>query len=145
MKKYKVTKTFTFDGKRYYIRGDSVQQCFEKWARKLADLESGKRQITKHMRFDEWVNEWLITYKEPTVSKETLDSYKSNIRVHISPLLGSMPLKSIKSIHCQRVINQMSGMSTKMLSRVSQLIGKRMLFVHTKGLHNRQGGEKCKA
>lgn len=122
MKKYKFTKTFTYDGKRYYMRGDSIQECFEKWARKLADLESGKKQITKNMRFDAWTKEWLETYKEPTVSAETLDSYKSNIRVHILPLLGPMPLKSIKAIHCQRVINQMTGMSAKMLSRVSQLM-----------------------
>lgn len=122
MKKYKFTKTFTFDEKRYFIRGDSMQECIEKWARKLSDLESGKKQITKNMRFDEWVTEWLLTYKEPTVSRESLDSYKSNIKVHILPLLGSMPMKSIKSIHCQRVINDMAGMSAKMLSRVSQLM-----------------------
>ena len=121
-KKYKHTKTFTFEGKRYYIRGDTLQECYEKWGRKLADLESGKKQITKNMRFDAWVEEWLETYKEPTVSVETLDSYKSNIRVHIVPLLGAMPLKSIKAIHCQRVVNEMSGMSAKMLSRVSQLM-----------------------
>ena len=122
MKKYKFTKSFTFDRKRYYVRGDSLQECYEKWGRKLADLESGKKQITKTMRFDAWVKEWIETYKEPTVSKETLDSYKSNLRVHVLPLLGPMPLKSIKAIHCQRVINQMNGMSAKMLSRVSQLM-----------------------
>lgn len=122
MKKYKFTKTFTHEGKRYYVRGDTLQQCYEKWAKRLADLESGKKQITKTMRFDDWTTEWLKTYKEPTVSRETLDSYKSNIKVHILPLLGSMPLKSIKSIHCQRVINEMSGMSQKMLQRVSQLL-----------------------
>lgn len=122
MKKYKHTKTFTYEGKRYYIRGDSLQECYEKWAKRLAEFESGKKVITKNMRFDDWVTEWLKTYKEPTVSRETLDSYRSNIKCHILPLLGPMPLKSIKSIHCQRVINDMSGMSAKMLSRVSQLM-----------------------
>lgn len=122
MKKYKYKKTFTFEGKRYYIYGDSLPEVYEKMGRKIADLESGKKTISKNMRFEDWTDEWLKTYKEPTVSPESFDSYKSNINVHILPLLGSMPIKSIKAIHCQRVINGMSGMSKKMISRINELM-----------------------
>ena len=62
MKKYKYTKTFTYEGKRYYIRGDTLQQCYEKWGRRLAELEAGTKQITKQMRFDDWAKEWLKVY-----------------------------------------------------------------------------------
>ena len=122
MKKYKYRKTFTYEGKRYSVYGDTMPQVYEKMGKKMAELESGKKQITKNMRFDSWVEEWLLTYKEPTVSPESLASYRSNLKCHVLPILGPMPLKSIKAIHCQRVINEMSGMSTKMLSRISQLM-----------------------
>lgn len=122
MKQYKYTKTFTYDGKRYYVRGDTLNQVYEKWAIKKAALESGTRTVSKNMLCSDWIEMWVTTYKEPTVSEETLAIYRSNIKKHIKPKLGAMQLKDIKAIHCQRVINDMNGMSAKMLSRVAQLM-----------------------
>lgn len=122
MKRYKYTKTFTFDGKRYYIRGDTMNQVYEKWALKKTALESGKETVSKNMLCSAWFEIWLTTYKGSTVSEETLAIYRSNFRKHITPYLGTMQLKAVKAIHCQRVINNMAFMSTKMISRIGQLM-----------------------
>jgi len=122
MKKYKYRKTFTYEGKRYSVYGDTLQQVYEKMGKRMAELESGKKRISKNMTFSDWSEEWLIAYKEHTVSKETYRVYQSNLRRHILPLLGPMPIKNIKAIHCQRVLNDMSGFSAKMLNRITQLM-----------------------
>lgn len=42
MKKYKYTRVLTFEGKKYYIRGDTLEEVIEKKALKLRDLEEGR-------------------------------------------------------------------------------------------------------
>lgn len=118
---YKYTKTFTFDGKRYYIKGNTKKEVNEKLLKKKQELEDGVRKITKKMLFSDWADEWMIVYKEPTVSKETADAYRYAIKNHIIPVIGNMPLQSIRSIHCQRVLNGMNGYSKKMINRVRNL------------------------
>lgn len=118
---YKYRKTFTFDGKRYDIRANTKKELNEKYISKMQELEEGIRRVSKRMLFKDWAEEWLATYKEPTVSAESMVAYRNVMKNHIIPTLGNMSLMSIRSIHCQRVLNEMQGYSKKMINRVRNL------------------------
>lgn len=118
---YKYRKTFTFEGRRYDIRANTKKELNEKYISKLQELEEGIRRVSKRMLFKDWAEEWIITYKEPTVSIESAQAYRYCMKNHIIPTLGNMSLMSIRSIHCQRVLNNMQGYSKKMINRVRNL------------------------
>lgn len=121
-KKYKYVKTFSFEGRRYYIRANTKKELAEKQAKKLSELEDGIRQITKKMSFREWAAEWMETYKAPTVSVTTLNIYKYTIEKHINTHIGNMPLHLIRPTHCQRVMNELVGMSASTIDNVHKLM-----------------------
>lgn len=121
MKQYKIRKSFTYEGQRYYVRGDTEQEVYEKMALKKRDLEEGKRNITKQMLVKDWAKEYMETYKRPSVSAETYQGYTYVFKNHILPDIGNMRLSSVKPIHVQKIVNQMGGGSKKMIDRVAQL------------------------
>ena len=120
-KKYKFTKSFTYNDKRYFIHGDTLQEVYEKIALKKFALENGVKHVEKTMLFKDWAEEWVDSYLSHSVSEETLDSYLSVMRVHILPFLGHLRLNSIKSIHIQKMINDLSGGSARMIKRTHNL------------------------
>ena len=69
-----ITKTFTFEGKRYYVRAKTEDEAKIRVAMKKKELEEGRRTISKNMLVSAWAEEWLRVYKEPTVSTK---HYKS--------------------------------------------------------------------
>lgn len=120
-KKYKINRKFTFEGKTYWIHADTEKEFIEKKVRKQMELESGAKKIEKNMLFKDWMEEWFVTYKEPTVSTETAYSYKNIIRNHIIPKIGNIPLKDLRAIHIQKMLNEMTARSTEMLKKTLNL------------------------
>lgn len=59
------------------------------------------------MKFREWVDEWLVNYKEPFVGKATLDTIGYCLN-HILPAFGDKELGEIKGIEIQRFINSLA-------------------------------------
>lgn len=120
-KKYKIVKSFTFDGKRYYIRGDTEREVFEKMALKKRDLEEGKTVISSSMTVETWAYRAVESYK--TRQKEiTYKTYVSRMRHCILEEIGTMPLKSVKPIHCQEVLNLQAGKSKAQIAEVYQTL-----------------------
>ena len=120
-KKYKINRKFRFEGKDYWIHADTEKEFLEKKIRKQIELEDGRKKIDKNMLFKDWADEWFVAYKEPYVSFETAHSYRSILRNHVLPVLGNMQLKSIKSIHVQKMLNSMSARSAIMLKNTCNL------------------------
>ena len=48
-----VTKTFTYEGRRYYIRAKTEQEALIKMANKIRDLEEGKVVLSGNMTVSE--------------------------------------------------------------------------------------------
>ena len=120
-KKYKINRKFRFEGKDYWIHADTEKEFIEKKVRKQIELEDGTKKIERNMLFKDWMQEWFVTYKEPTVSAESADVYRSVIKNHIVPVLGNMRLSDIRAIHIQSMLNNMTARSKKMLKRVKRL------------------------
>ena len=49
-----ITKTFTFEGKRYYVRGKTEREALLKLANKRRDLEEGKVAVSGNMTVSAW-------------------------------------------------------------------------------------------
>ena len=111
-------QTFTFEGKRYEVTAKSENDLIVKVAMRKRDLEERKRTISGSTLFKEWSEEWLRTYKKPTVKPITYRTVAGVVHTTLNPTLGLLPVKSIKPVHCQRVLNGLDGCTSYHLKRV---------------------------
>ena len=114
-----VTKTFTYEGKRYYIRAKTEQEALIKMANMIRDLEEGKVAISGNMTVRQWTERAISTYKTG-LKPNTLKKYTYAVNHYILDLIGERPIKSIKPIECQEVLNHWAGYSKFILKQTSQ-------------------------
>lgn len=114
-----ITKTFTFDGKRYYVRGSTEKEAMKKLLKKQMELEEGRITYDSKMLVKDWVAEAMETYKADLSSRAYYDT-KKRIEKHILPELGNLPISKVKPIHCQKLINSKAGYSREYINKISQ-------------------------
>lgn len=116
-----VRKSFTFEGKRYFVKGRTEEEAIIKRAEKKKELESGRVVVASSMTVSDWAYRAVDTYK--TRQKEiTKKKYVGNMRHNILEQIGTMPLKSVKPIHCQEVLNMQAGKSKAQIAEVCQTL-----------------------
>lgn len=101
-KKYKFNKSFTFDGKRYYVHADTEIEAEVKKALKLKELEDSTVISSADMKFRLWAEKCYGLYK--TCGDESIKRDWYLIKKHIYPVIGNHPLKKIHPIDCQQVL-----------------------------------------
>lgn len=116
-----VTRSFTFDGKRYYVTGDNEVDAEVKKALKLRDLEEGKTVLSGDMPLKRWAEICVETYKT-NQADITQKKYVSRMKHCILEHIGDYPLKRITPMHCQRVINLQKGNSKYQINQVYQML-----------------------
>lgn len=119
MKKYKVTKSFTFDGKRYYIRGDTEKEVNRKLAQKQYELEKGLITYDSNIPVKVWAETVAATYKAD-LSDRALVDFRCRIQKHIIPDLGHVPIGKVKPVQCQKLINSKAGYSKEYITKIYQ-------------------------
>lgn len=127
-----IRKTFTFEGKRYTVRGKTERETIEKLVLKKKALEEGKTVVSSNMTVETWAYKAVDAYKlnQKEVTRKT---YIGRMRHCVLEELGSMPLKSVKPIHCQEVLNLQAGKSKAHISEVYQILK----FIFGKAAENR--------
>lgn len=116
-----VRKSFTFDGKRYYVKAKTEAECLQKIGRKKLELEQGIRTYSTAMPVRQWAERWLATYKG-SVSEETRKQYVYCLNIHIYPAIGTLPLKSVRPIHLQQILQSQEGFSSDHIDKVHYTI-----------------------
>lgn len=119
MKKFRVTKSFSFDGKRYFVRGDSEREVIKKLERKRLELEQGLVTYDGNMLVRDWAKEVLKTYKADLSSRARYNIW-SRVERHILPTIGDIPLAKVKPVHCQKLINAKQGFSKEYIAKIAQ-------------------------
>lgn len=132
MKKYKVTKSFTFDGKRYYIRGDTEREVNRKLAKKQYELENGLVTYDSNMPVKIWVEEVTRTYKSD-LSEKALADFKCRVNKHIVLELGNIPIGKVRPIQCQALINSKAGYSKEYINKIRR----DLKFIFEKAVENK--------
>ncbi|MDR1953637.1 MAG: site-specific integrase [Clostridiales Family XIII bacterium] len=110
-------KTFTFEGKRYFVRGRTQEEAIEKAALLKYDLKLGKVKITGDMRVSDWQTRYLEEYKRQAIGDYAYKVLMSISRVWVNPHIGHMRLSDVKQMHIQKIMNAMDGKSKNHINR----------------------------
>lgn len=123
MPKKLYTATFTFDGKRHYVRSSKSQREAEKKAAaKLAELEAGRVILSPSTLVSDYAYEWLTTYQEPAVSAAVYRAQKSLVDRLIVPVVGRLRLRDVRPIQLQKIINAQPDKSKNYYVKLRNLI-----------------------
>lgn len=115
-----IKKSFTFEGKRYYVYGKTEVDAEVNKALKLKELEEGSYTIKSSILFSEWIEKCLETYKMPTMTDKRYKSYKYIAINCISDQIGHLKLNQIRQLHCQECINAHAGKSKYTIAQTKQ-------------------------
>ena len=132
MKKYKYKRTLTIDGKRISAYGDTEKGALMKLYAKKRDLEEGRVIISGSMTVSEWTKIAFETYKG-NVSDSVMKDMRYRIDSHILKEIGSYPIKSIKPIQCQAILNAQAGKSFSHIQKITQ----ELKFIFESALNNK--------
>lgn len=117
-----ITKTFTFEGKRYYVRAKTDDEALAKLTLKKNELEEGKRRITKNMLVSEWIREWLKVYKEPTITSKYYKNIECITNNIIVPKIGGMQMKNVRPVHLQGILNDSCNYSGSYIGKIYSIL-----------------------
>lgn len=113
----KCVATFRYDGKKYYVRADSKEEAKSLALQKKQEMEQGKLYRESMLTVGEWFEEYMEAYKADAKPK-TIEDYRGIYRNGIAPYIGHMPLKTVKPINCQKVMNASSHRSASYIHKV---------------------------
>jgi len=129
--KKSVTKSFTFEGKRHFVTGKDKAEAAVKAAMMERDFKEKKAIVSGNMSVREWADKAVETYKtnQADITKE---KYVHRMNHCILEQIGDMPLKQVKPLHCQDVLNMQQGKSKYQISQVYQMLN----FIFRKAVEN---------
>lgn len=119
MKKYKYTSTVTYEGKRYFVRGDTKKELYENRARKLMELEQDIKIYSPSTTVKDWAEEAYRTYKAD-IAETSLEGMQYRLKKYILPDIGAIPVSKVKPIQCQNILNSVKDQSTSQISKLYQ-------------------------
>lgn len=110
---------------RYAVRfkGQSGKK-YEKYFQELQDAKLWLEDIKyaenhsiftniSTMTVNEWFNYWCNDVKDGTVKQRTLDHYMKSYRLYIQPKIANMKVCDVKTLHCQKILNELSNQGYK--------------------------------
>ncbi|MCQ6528991.1 site-specific integrase [Bacillus mycoides] len=71
------------------------------------NLANGVDVNSRNITFNDYMYEWLDTYKKGTISERTYTIYRKNIRLFILPAFGNIKLKDLTRVKYQKFINDL--------------------------------------
>ena len=74
--------TFTYLGKRYDIRANSLEELYSKKALRQKELKDNIIIYDRNISVDEWAKKAFDTYKQ---GRSSLDDTKSRYKKYVSP------------------------------------------------------------
>lgn len=112
-------KTFTFDGKRYTVYGRTEIEAIKKMTLKKREFELGHVELCGSMSLSSWYEQYVSVYRR-NCKEITQKNWDYKMKKAWLNELGHMPLKAVKPIHVQDVINRLDGKSTDYIRKVYQ-------------------------
>ena len=118
-KEYGYRLRFTYEGKRYEVSADTLEEAYTKKIRKIETLKDRSIIYSPQTTVDKWADICYKTYKSNVKGlPEMLLRYDK----YIKPAIGSVPVSKVTAIHCQGILNGCSGMSFSHLDKLRQEI-----------------------
>jgi len=104
-KKRRYVKTFRYNGKKHFVYGKTQSDADAKAAIKRYRLETGEKQISKHMLCVDWTRQYFTSFREPVVSPSTHQTDIGIWQNHVLPVVKDLALVDVKPLHLQTVLN----------------------------------------
>ena len=105
-----IRKSFYFEGRRYWVRGESEEECFQHLFEKKQQVIEGRTD--SNITTKKWAEIWYSTYIEP---RDIIDSsrrmYRDKLTNIIIPMIGSTRLARVSPTQLQQLLNTRSGYS----------------------------------
>jgi len=120
MKRYR--KTFTHDGKRYYISAETQEKADMKAEILKRDLIAGKREISRNTTVRAWSLEWLETYKRPVVNMRHYSDLKRIVKTFVCDNIGGLQIGKVRPVHLQKILNGLTGYSDSYIKKIADVI-----------------------
>lgn len=117
----KKRKTFTYDGKRYEVYGDTDRELIRKMTEKIEALKRGEVLVCSSMTVKDWSHKCVETYKT-NLSPKSYKNYCYHLDHYILDNIGNMKIKDVKPIHCRACLNQLNGLSQYTIGYVYQIM-----------------------
>lgn len=112
----KVRRSAYVDGVRVWGCGATAREAEQHLRTKIADTKQEMAiPINRRMTVAMWSNEYLRDYKQPALTYDALKVLEVIARKWVIPYIGAMKIAEVKSIHVQRILNEMAakGLSGK--------------------------------
>lgn len=106
--KYKHRTSFFYNGKRYEVRANTIEELYEKKARKKREVAENVIIYNSRTTVDKWADEAFDTYKSKV---QGLRDIKCRYRKYVSPVIGHKALCDVRAVECQNILNSCAGMS----------------------------------
>lgn len=104
------------DGKTKYVYGKSPAEVNQKVREQFKATETGLL-LEDNTLTGEWAAKWFKTYKA-SLRGNTIKNYLNAYNNHIAPVLESIPLKAVRPVHVQNVMNDVSQYSEDLQRKV---------------------------
>lgn len=118
--KDKIVKSFRYEGRRYSVSAETEKEALKKMAIKRKEVEEGKCIIESGMPLRQWVEVCYSKYKT-NISDVTRKRELQKVNKWVVEPLGKMPLKRIKPLDIQDVMNQLQGYSEAHIKKIHQV------------------------
>src|SRR5579864_8933509 len=90
-------------GKRRVIYGKSRKEVADKLAVAIRDVRQGLPLPGQRLTTAQFLTDWLEDTVKPTRRAGTYLRYSTAVRLHISPVIGNVPLARLGPQHIQRL------------------------------------------
>ena len=108
---------FRYEGKTYSVYGYSPTELERKKTEKIEALKRGEITVESSMTVEAWSEQFLEVYKQNSMKDYVFDNYEWSLKHYVLKSLGHYRIKDVKPIMCQRVLNQLDGMSTSLIHK----------------------------
>lgn len=114
-------------GKRRQRYFQKLQECRQWLADAQFDDEQGHILPDRDQTANAWYYYWIENIKGDNIRFNTRRNYNERYEKNIKPSIGDMPLREIKPLHCQGVLNQMASRYSNSVIEQTRLV-MRMMF-----------------
>ena len=138
---------YTSEGrKRRTLYGKTRQEVAAKLSKALADREGGLTFDAGSLTVGEYLARWLSHSVRDTVSQTTYERYESIVRVHLSPALGRIRLKTLTPDHVRGLYREKldSGLAPRTVLHIHRTLSKALKQATDDGLIPRNASASVK-
>ncbi len=92
---------------RTKVSAKTQAEVLEKMHKMEMERSLGVRLDADKVTVGEWLDRWMSNYMKKKLRATIYPSYQQNIRLHVKPYIGDMPLKSLQTDDLQSLFNHL--------------------------------------